>query len=58
MATQQPQTYSISMQSAVYGTAFFNGTVQSMGSTIVALLVVALIDKNLALLIGIILASR
>jgi MFS family permease len=46
------------MQSAVYGTAFFNGTVQSMGSTIVALLVVALIDKNLALLIGIILASR
>ena len=58
MASQQPQTYSISMQSAVYGTAFFNGTVQSMGSTIVALLVVALIDKNLALLIGIILASR
>ena len=58
MATQQPQTYSISMQSAVYGTAFFNGTVQSMGSTIVALLVVALINKNLALLIGIILASR
>ncbi len=54
MASQQPQTYSISMQSAVYGTAFFNGTVQSMGSTIVALLVVALLDKNLALLIGII----
>ena len=45
------------MQSAVYGTAFFNGTVQSMGSTIVALLVVALIDKNLALLIGIILVK-
>ena len=58
MASQQHQTYSISMQSAVYGTAFFNGTVQTMASTIVALLVVALIDKNLALLIGIILASR
>ena len=46
------------MQSAVYSTAFFNGTVQSMGTTIVALLVVALIDKNLGLLIGVILASR
>ncbi len=58
MATEQHPTYSISMQSAVYSTAFFNGTVQSMASTIVALLVVALIDKNLALLIGVILASR
>lgn len=50
--------YPIGVQSAVYSTAFFNGTVQSMASTIVALLVVALIDKNLALLIGVILASR
>jgi MFS family permease len=58
MATDQHPTYSISMQSAVYSTAFFNGTVQSMASTIVALLVVALIDKNLALLVGVILASR
>jgi len=58
MATEQHPTYSVSMQSAVYSTAFFNGTVQSMASTIVALLVVALIDKNLALLIGVILASR
>ena len=58
MATEPNPTYSISMQSAVYSTAFFNGTVQSMASTIVALLVVALIDKNLALLIGVILASR
>lgn len=51
-------TYPIGVQSAVYSTAFFNGTVQSMASTIVALLVVALIDKNLALLVGVILASR
>ncbi|NKB20602.1 MAG: MFS transporter [Alphaproteobacteria bacterium] len=58
MATEQHPTYSISIQSAVYSTAFFNGTVQSMASTIVALLVVALIDKNLALLVGVILASR
>ena len=58
MATEPHPTYSISVQSAVYSTAFFNGTVQSMASTIVALLVVALIDKNLALLIGVILASR
>jgi MFS family permease len=50
--------YPIGVQSAVYSTAFFNGTVQSMASTIVALLVVALIDKNLALLVGVILASR
>lgn len=46
------------MQAAVYGTAFFNGNVQSMGTTIVALLVVSLIDENLGLLVGIILASR
>ena len=50
--------YPIGVQSAVYSTAFFNGTVQSMASTIVALLVIALIDKNLAFLIGIILSSR
>jgi len=58
MQTDAEQTYSVKMQSAVYSTAFFNGTVQSMGTTIVALLVVALIDKNLGLLIGIVLASR
>lgn len=51
-------SYPVGMQTAVYSTAFFNGTVQTMASTIVALLVVALIDKNLALLIGVILASR
>ncbi|MBI77764.1 MAG: hypothetical protein CMM53_08310 [Rhodospirillaceae bacterium] len=58
MQINKSQSYSIRMQSAVYSTAFFNGTVQSMGTTIVALLVVALIDKNLGLLIGVILASR
>ncbi|MDA0990425.1 MAG: MFS transporter [Verrucomicrobia bacterium] len=51
-------SYPVGVQSAVYSTAFFNGTVQSMASTIVALLVVALIDKNLALLVGVILSSR
>lgn len=51
-------SYPVGMQAAVYSTAFFNGTVQSMASTIVALLVVALIDKNLALLVGVVLASR
>lgn len=51
-------SYPAGLQSAVYSTAFFNGTVQSMASTIVALLVVALIDKNMALLVGVILASR
>jgi MFS family permease len=50
--------YSRGLQSAVYGTAFFNGTVQPMASTIVALLVVALIDKNLAFLIGLLLSAR
>ena len=52
------EAYPVGVQSAVYSTAFFNGTVQSMASTIVALLVVALIDKNLALLIGVVLSSR
>jgi MFS family permease len=56
----QPDTdgYPRGLQSAVYSTAFFNGTVQSMASTIVALLVVGLIDKNQAFLVGIILSSR
>jgi len=58
MNDDSAERFSWGLQSAVYSTAFFNGTVQSMASTIVALLVVALIDKNLALLIGVILASR
>jgi len=51
-------SYPIGIQSAVYSTAFFNGPVQPMASTIIVLLVVALIGKNLAFLVGIILASR
>jgi MFS family permease len=58
MADPKHETYSVGLQSAVYGTAFFNGTVQSMASTIVALLVVALVDKNLGFLIGLMLSSR
>ncbi len=58
MADSSREQYSIGLQSAVYGTAFFNGTVQSMASTIVALLVVALVDKNLGFIIGIMLSSR
>jgi len=58
MADPAREQYSIGLQSAVYGTAFFNGTVQSLASTIVALLVVALVDKNLGFIIGIMLSSR
>jgi MFS family permease len=58
MANPEREEYSRGLQSAVYSTAFFNGTVQSMASTIVALLVVALIDKNLAFLVGLILSAR
>jgi MFS family permease len=50
--------YRRGLQAAVYGTAFFNGTVRSMASTIVALLLVALIDKNLTFLIGLLVSAR
>lgn len=52
------ETYSARLQSSVYGTAFFNGTVQSMASTIVALLIVALVDKNLGLIVGLLISAR
>ena len=52
------ETYPARLQASVYGTAFFNGTVQSMGSTIVALLIVALVDKNLGLIVGILISAR
>ena len=58
MNDETTKRFSWGLQGAVYSTAFFNGTVQSMASTIVALLVVSLIDKNLALLVGVVLASR
>jgi MFS family permease len=52
------ETFSWRLQAAVYGTAFFNGTVQTMSSIIVALLVVGMINVELPLLIGLVLASR
>ena len=52
------ETYSTRLQGSVYSTAFFNGTVQSMASTIVALLIVALVDKNLGLIVGILISAR
>lgn len=58
MNDDSTERFSWGLQGAVYSTAFFNGNVQSMASTIVALLVVSLIDKNLATLVGVLLASR
>lgn len=52
------ETYSTRLQASVYGTAFFNGTVQSMASTIIALLIVALVDKNLGFLVGMLISAR
>ena len=51
-------SYSVRLQSAVYGTAFFNGTTQSMATTIFALLLVGTMDGSLTLLIGIMIAAR
>lgn len=58
MNDDRTEQFSWGLQGAVYGTAFFNGTVQSMGSTIVALLVVGLVNNQLGLLIGLIFAAR
>jgi len=58
MADEEQQSYSVQLQAAVYSTAFFNGTVQSMASTIVALLLVAMINPELTFLIGLIIAAR
>lgn len=52
------QPYSWRLQGAVYGTAFFNGTVQSMATMIVALLVAGLISTESPFLIALVLASR
>jgi MFS family permease len=52
------ETYSRRLQASVYGTAFFNSTVQSMASTIIALLIVALVDKNLGFLVGMLISAR
>ncbi len=53
-----PEQYSWKLQGAVYATAFFNGTVQSMTMMVAALLVAGLISTELPFLIAIILASR
>ena len=58
MTESTGDSYPVRLQSAVYSTAFFNGMVQSMASTIVALLVVALIDKNLGFVIGMLISAR
>ncbi|MEK9683913.1 MAG: MFS transporter [Rhodospirillaceae bacterium] len=58
MSDNTEQKYGARLQAAVYGTAFFNGTVQSMASTIVALLLVAAINPDLTFLIGLIIAAR
>ncbi len=58
MNDDRTEQFSWRLQGAVYGTAFFNGTVQSMGSTIVALLIVGLVNNQLGLLIGLIFAAR
>lgn len=52
------QGYSWRLQGAVYGTAFFNGSVQTMAALIVALLVVGLIGAELPFLIALVIASR
>ena len=56
--TDSPEQYSWRLQGAVYGTAFFNGTVQSMAAMVTALLVGGLIGTELPFLIALILASR
>ena len=58
MTDDPDQEYSWRLQGAVYGTAFFNGSVQSMATMIVALLVVGLIGAELPFLIALLLASR
>jgi len=58
MSKDTSEAYGAGLQAAVYGTAFFNGTVQSMASTIVALLLVAVINPELTFLIGLIIAAR
>lgn len=53
-----PEQYSWKLQGAVYATAFFNGSVQTMAMMVAALLVAGLISTELPFLIAIILASR
>lgn len=58
MTDDHSEQFSWKLQGVVYGTAFFNGTVQSMTSMIVALLVAGLVSTAFPFLIALILASR
>ena len=56
--TKKQAVFPWTLQLPIYATGFFNGTVQTMATTIVALLLVAVINPELTLLIGLIIASR
>ena len=59
MTEPATEGYSVRLQSAVFGTAFFNGTTQSMGTQIVVLLLLGYISSDsFGFLVGIVLASR
>ncbi|MDP6175136.1 MAG: MFS transporter, partial [Rhodospirillales bacterium] len=58
MADGPSEQFSWKLQGVVYGTAFFNGTVHSMASLVVALLVAGLVSTTSPFLIALILASR
>ena len=51
--TENPsETYSLRVQTAVYGTGFFNGTTQTMATMIVALMLAGLFSERLLFLMG------
>ena len=57
--TENPsETYSLRVQTAVYGTGFFNGTTQTMATMIVALMLAGIFSDQLLFLIGLIIAAR
>ena len=59
MTEPATEGYSVRLQSAVFGTAFFNGTTQSMGTQILVLLLLGYISSDsFGFLVGIVLASR
>lgn len=58
MTDDTHEHYSWRLQGAVYGTAFFNGTVNSMAALVVALMIGGLISTKLPFLIALMIASR
>ena len=58
MTENHSAKYSIRVQTAVYGTGFFNGTTQTMATMIVALMLAGLFSDQLLFLIGLIIAAR